>query len=193
MNLVRLQQTKAELRAAGRAVDSMAAARNFEEFLEAWQSFLDRAEKVWIKAERECQPIRNVFEPWQGTYKRLRREDALLAYLHHARNADHHTIQRVTVMAKDVRVKVAPGGTATIDFDPKTRSIRVEGDVLEWSSGPERYALLAFEDRGICYEPPTEHLGVALSNVDPLTVARRGLKFYTDFVEKIEQKLCQSS
>ena len=138
-----LSQTKAEPRAAKRAVDAMTVATSLEELREAWQNFLSRLERVWIKAERECQPARQAFEPWQGKYKRMRRKDPLLAYLHHARNADHHTIQLVAAIAKDVRVKVAPSGTATIDFDLKTGSILVGGDVIQHTVGPARYALLS--------------------------------------------------
>jgi hypothetical protein len=186
-----LSQTRAELRAAKRAVDAMTIATSLEELREAWQNFLTRIEKVWTKAERECQPVRQTFEPWQGKYKRVRRKDPLLAYLHHARNADHHTIQPVASIAKDVRVKVPPGGTATIEVNPTTRRVLVEGDVIEHTVGPARYALLAVEDSGVRYDPPTTHSGIAPVAIDPLGVARCGLEFYTKFVEEIEKKFGQ--
>ena len=49
---------------------------------------------------------------------RTRRRDPLLTYLHHARNADQHTIQPVVLLAQDVRLKLAPGATVVI-IDPR--------------------------------------------------------------------------
>jgi len=157
----------------------MATATSLEELREHWQTFLDRLEKVWVKAERECQPVRRAFEPWQGTYKRTRRRDPLLTYLHHARNADQHTIQPVVLLAQDVRLKLAPGATATIRFDESTGTLTVDGDVLSHAVEPRRYALVPITDAGVRYNPPI---------TDPIGAATSGLEFYTRFVGAAEKK-----
>src|SRR4051794_31615272 len=88
---VRLRSTKAELAAAELAVERMQQASTFIQFKQGWEDLFNILVKIWIKAERECEPVRNKFQPWQGPYKRRRRKDPLLAYVTHARNADHHT------------------------------------------------------------------------------------------------------
>ena len=75
-----LRHSKQELRAARVALEGMRAAKNLEEFAMSWRSFLDRLEKAWKKAERECQPFRNRFQPWQGAFAALRKSEELLRY-----------------------------------------------------------------------------------------------------------------
>jgi hypothetical protein len=134
--MIELHRTKAELRAAKRALETMKSATSLPDMREAWQTFIDRLEKIWVKVERECQPVRSTFQPWQGEHKRMRDSDPLLVYLHQARHADQHSIQPGTLMARDIRVEVRLGGSATITFDERTRAITVEGDALEHAIGP---------------------------------------------------------
>src|SRR5215218_1745734 len=90
-----LHQAKAALRAANRALERMKAARDIEEFEDAWQDYLGSLEKSWVKVERSCQAYRNQFQPWQGKFARRRKKDPLLRYLKHARHADEHTIEEI--------------------------------------------------------------------------------------------------
>ena len=107
-----LGRAKRELRAAMSALEAMRTAATYDEFLTAWQSFLDRLEKVWVKIERECQAFRARFEPWQSAFKRVRDNDELLRYLRQARHADQHSVRlSVEEMAGRIEFKsVVPGG-----------------------------------------------------------------------------------
>ncbi|WP_146009766.1 hypothetical protein [Janthinobacterium sp. ROICE36] len=96
-----LKHPRAELAAASRAIVSMQNAKTMDEFESDWRGFLNCLEKIWQKVERSCQPMRNKFEPWQGTYHGLRKKDMLLRYLKQARDADNHSIQDVA--------KIQPG------------------------------------------------------------------------------------
>jgi hypothetical protein len=184
-----LLRSKRELRAARLAVEGMRAADSFEDYISAWQTFLDRLEKVWVKVERECQPHRPAFEPWQAAAKKLRRDDALLAYLHQARHADQHTIQPT---AADVlggfQVKIPPGHTIEMSIDKAAGTITLRG-LTEAAVllGPCRI-LLPFQNRGVVYTPPRSHLGASLDDPSPHMVAERGLAFYTAFVRQAEVK-----
>jgi hypothetical protein len=68
-----LRYTKAALRAAKTALERMRSTDVFEEFVDEWLIFINCLEKVWVKAERECQPFRNIFEPWQGRFHATRK------------------------------------------------------------------------------------------------------------------------
>jgi hypothetical protein len=48
-------------------------------------------------------------QPWSGPVKHQRRTDALLQYIHQARNSDEHGIQRITDRKIGVQVRGAPG------------------------------------------------------------------------------------
>jgi len=179
---VTLRLTRAELAAAENAVQRMQAAHMFSDFRQAWQDLLNRLAKVWIKSERECQPIRNEFLPWQGSYKRVIRTDPLLAYVSHARNADYHTIQPIAAIAIDIQACLQPGGTAVIEVHNRDERVRLTGEMKEASVSQPKCVLLPITDSGVAYAVPTEHLGETISNNDPLPVAQLALAFYTKFV-----------
>jgi hypothetical protein len=121
-----LHHSKRELTAASRALERMKSSSNFDELEDEWKSFLHSIEKVWVKAERACQHVRNQFEPWQGRFVTERRKDPLLSYLRHARNSDQHTIQEM------------------MEKKPASRSMYIEGggsvhiDRLVWWRGSGR-------------------------------------------------------
>jgi hypothetical protein len=180
-----LQHSKQELRAARLALEGMRVARNLEEFAVSWRSFLDRIEKVWVKAERECQPFRSCFEPWQGTFKALRKNDALLRYLHQARHADQHSIQPTTQeLIAQLQLVIPPLGTVELQLDEEKQTLTVNGECLVGIIRGPSYLLLPIENRGTTFAAPTEHLGVQLLRNDALLVAEKGLAFYEDFVAK---------
>ena len=91
-----LRHPRLELLSAAKALEAMRRAKSLDEFEVEWRAFLNCIEKVWQKAERCCQHVRGRFEPWQGSYHRLRKKDMLLRYLKQARDADNHSIQDVT-------------------------------------------------------------------------------------------------
>ena len=73
-----LYHAKRELASAEKAIRRMSGAQSIEDLEDEWKNFLNSIEKVWVKAERSCQHIRNEFQPWQGKFARERKKDALL-------------------------------------------------------------------------------------------------------------------
>jgi hypothetical protein len=184
-----LHHSKLELRAAKKALDEMRAATSLEEYAISWRSFLDRIEKVWKKAERECQPFRNRFEPWQGTFAALRKKDELLRYLFQARNADQHTIQPTTVeMVGLLQLEIPPLGTVELQLDEEKQTLKIIGECRFGIAPCQGYVLLPIQNQGTTFPPPTEHLGEKLLQNDPFFVAEKGLAFYEDFVVQAEAK-----
>lgn len=191
-----LYQAEAALRAATRALERMKVARNFPDFEDAWQDFLGCLEKSWIKTERACQPFRNKFQPWQGRFDKRRKEDPLLRYLTHARNADEHTLEETVEHHPAHRtINPAYGNSLYIEH----MEIR-GGQIVSYSGDrplvvrdyPARVELCRFRDRGAWYEPPAYHQGKKLQSREPVAVAELGLHFYTDFVRKARERFFTS-
>lgn len=185
-----LRHSKADLRSAARAIEIMKASDSFEAFESEWRVFLTCLEKVWAKVERACQPHKNAFQPWQGQFQALRKKDMLLRYLKQARDADNHSIQDVAVIVP---------GRSTINFlNPKggyIKHLRIsngqvthyEGDpIVQTSTSPHAVAV-AVKNNGNWYNPPTTHLDKAIPDQHPITLAELGLKFYGDYLTKVEQ------
>lgn len=186
-----LKHPRKELRAAARAIDGMKKACSLDEFEAEWRQFLTCLEKVWTKVERSCQTFPSKFEPWQGSYKRLRKKDMLLRYLKQARDADEHSIQDVT--------QVAPG-SRTINFvNPRGGYIEhMEirgGQIVAYSGDPiivkdtsPHPVAVPVKNHGEWFNPPTTHLNVPITSQHPVVLADLGLKFYQQFVDEVERQ-----
>ena len=174
----------------------MKDARNFADFEDAWQDLLGCLEKSWHKIERARQPFRNKFEPWQGRFKKRRKDDPLLRYLAHARNADEHTLEETVVHRPAHRtINPAYGNSLYIEH----MEIR-GGQIVSYSGNkplvvqdyPARVELRRFRDSGAWYEPPAYHQGKKLQSREPVAVAKLGLRFYADFIRKAREKFFAS-
>jgi hypothetical protein len=84
-----------ELRRAVRAHRRLAEANSFEEAEDAWADFLIHAGRVYNKLRAACHghPL-----DWTWWRKKMdeRRDDPLLAYVHHCRNSDTHRLDQTT-------------------------------------------------------------------------------------------------
>jgi hypothetical protein len=179
-----------ELEKAKRKLEDMKSSKSLEDFEENWKSILDCLEKCWIKAERECQGHKNKFEPWQGTYKHLRRNDPLLSYLKQARDTDNHSIQPIVE-------KVA--GKATVKFENSKggviEKLKISNGVITDYSGdpiivefhPGRVEAKAVTNSGKSFNPPHYHRGSQLKNPkDPIEIAKLGIAFYQNYLDQID-------
>lgn len=186
-----LKHPRAELAAASRAIVAMQNAKTMDEFESDWRGFLNCLEKIWQKVERSCQPMRNTFEPWQGTYHGLRKKDMLLRYLKQARDADNHSIQDVA--------KIQPGSMGYKFINPNGGYIKhmeikngqvvhYEGDPMIVEETPPHPVAIAVKNNGEWFNPPTSHLGQAIPNHHPVTLAELGLKFYAAYIDEVESK-----
>lgn len=83
-----------ELRRAGRAHDRLVRAERFEEAEDAWADYLTHANRVFLKLRAACHG--QLEWPWWKRIMDQRRDDPLLAYIHHARNSDTHKLEDTT-------------------------------------------------------------------------------------------------
>ena len=186
-----LKHSKAELRAALRAIEAMNSSDSMDQFESEWREFLTCLEKVWTKVERTCQPHRDAFQPWQGQFQALRKKDMLLRYLKQARDADNHSIQDMT--------KIKPGET-TFNFVNPTGGyihhleirngnvVTYQGDPMVQTTTPPHPVAVPVQNNGIWFNPPTSHLGKPVLNLHPVTLAELGIAFYSNFVDQVEKK-----
>jgi hypothetical protein len=184
-----LKHPRVELRAAARAIDSMRNASSLEEFEAEWREFLTCLEKVWTKVERSCHAVRNKFEPWQGTYHRLRKKDMLLRYLKQARDADNHSIQDFTKIepgSRSIRFKNLKGGYIKHMEIRGGEIAAYEGDPIVIEDKPPQPVAVPVKNNGEWYNPPTSHLGKPVTTHHPVAIAELGLKFYENYVNEAE-------
>lgn len=186
-----LKHPRAELRASARAIDGMRSAKSLEEFEIEWKAFLTCLEKVWNKVECSCQHVRNHFQPWQGTYHRLRNKDMLLRYLKQARDADNHSIQDSTKIepgSRNFRF-VNPSGGYIKYMEIREHEIAAyEGDPIIMEDIPSRLVVVPVKNNGKWFNPPTAHLEQPVTTHHPVALAELGLKFYEKYVNEVERK-----
>jgi len=186
-----LKYPRAELRAAARAIDDMKKANSLEEFEAEWREFLTCLEKVWTKVERSCQAIRHKFEPWQGTYHRLRKKDMLLRYLKQARDADNHSIQdftKIELGSRKIRFANPKGGNIKHMEIRGGEIAAYEGDPIIVEDQPPQPVAVPVKNNGEWYNPPTSHLGNPVTNHHPVVLAELGLKFYENYINEVENQ-----
>lgn len=186
-----LRHPRLELTAASKSIINMSNAKSIDEFETEWRGYLNAIEKLWQKAERCCQPFRSTFQPWQGTFHRLRKKDMLLRYLKQARDADNHSIQDVT--------RIEPGKRGYRFANPKGGYIKhmeirngevvhYEGDPMVVEETPPHPVAIPVKNNGEWFNPPTSHLDQPIPNHHPVLLAELGLKFYSDYLNQIETK-----
>ena len=127
-----------ELRRAGRATNRFMSAETFEDFEDAWADFLGHANKVYLKLRAACHG-QGVDWTWWKKKMNERRDEPLLAYIHHARNSDTHRLEETT--------QRMPAGSHVADI-PGLGPVHY--------SGPNHLRALPVIDCGVVYPVPTE-------------------------------------
>jgi hypothetical protein len=157
MNRKAVDAARAEFNRARDNVEALATlnpATDFEEIQTRWAAFLSAADRMFNKL-KEGSKASPQSTQWYGTKIHIRRNDPLLCYIWHARNADEHTLEIVT--------QNQPGRIVEVEPTPEERDTfeRTRGDrpaaftghaVLEITQPHVR--LLDVMDRGVRYSPP---------------------------------------
>ena len=188
-----LYYAKRELRSAEKAIERMAQAESIEDFEDEWKIYLNSIEKVWVKAERACQYMRNKFQPWQGKFASERKKDALLKYLKHARNSDQHSLAETMqkqAASSSMYIEGGPGVTYIDKLEIRNRQVvEYRGNKpLMIENLPDRLELLRIKDSNKWYNPPKFHKKIKLLWPAPINVATLGLEYYQDFIKQVEEK-----
>lgn len=172
-----------ELQYAKQAIQSFSLQKQFTPTNKDWADFLIHLELVFIKAERGCQDIKDKFLPFQGYYKKLRREDQLLSYLKNARDAVSH--DNIVIIDLEIINKNKIIDYIELEVIDKQGNKRKEKHPLF----PAAIKLKPFYINGKRWNPPVKHLGSPLlPDRDPIECAYLGIKFYQDFLEALRKK-----
>lgn len=122
----------------------------------------------------------NKSESWLGKKKRERRVDPLLRYLHQARHVNEHGLGPVTEpqLPKAVLVEDGKQVAAIENMVGNKGTFRSLNDqpmdlekVNEFRIYRETAKLIPVLNRGVQYDPPTEHMGSKIDDPAPMTVA----------------------
>jgi len=118
----------------------------------SWTTFLLHANRVFSKLEQGSKG--GACAHWYGQIKRQRRQDSLLSYVHHARNAGEHG--NLAISVHDV---IISGFQPRVALTFTQQSLATGGPSSGITFVPPFIRLLPVVDRSVRYEPPVEHLG----------------------------------
>lgn len=95
MDLSAVEQAGVRLHKAERALERLTKATGFAEAEDAWSDFLLAASGMYSKLQQGAK-VSGKSGEWFGRQVKARRDNAVLRYIHHARNSDEHGIRRIT-------------------------------------------------------------------------------------------------
>jgi hypothetical protein len=149
----------------------------------AWVDFLLAASSIYSKLEQGAKHGSGKSAAWFGRKKSQRKTDPLLRYIHHARNAEEHGIERVTRRASS-RVTVEAGTYVQLRSDGENWNI--EHMIGSIQPAYDRVALVPVRDSrfGDIFQPPWQHLGQTLPDRTPKTIATLGLSYLERMIEE---------
>ncbi len=183
MDKAAVEASSASLTKAIASAEAMRTAKTMVDFGTAWSDFLLAAGRIFAKLEQGAK-ISGRSKAWFGRQKHQRQTDPLLAYIHHARNADEHGIERITEV-KPGSIGIGSKGATHI----KRLIIgggRIEGetsgDPLVIAITPATATLIPVTDRGNVYKPPTEHQGIPLEDTSPLAIAELAISYMRNMI-----------
>jgi hypothetical protein len=176
MHPIALTQAADRLNQASEAVAAMGDTKDPARIELHWIQFLVAANTFYSKLERGSKDS-GKSAAWYGRKKHERRTDELFKYLHHARNADEHGIEQITQRASSF-MTLGPGAEATLISDGKS-SWTVHDVKGEIGYPQDLVRLFRVHDRkhGNSFDPPTRHLGQALTDLTPIAVATVALGY----------------
>jgi hypothetical protein len=191
-----IRHSRARLENACEALQRLDEAQTLDAAERAWSALLLAGNAIYSKLEQGSK-VNGQATAWFGRAKHKRKYDPLLCYMHHARNAEEHTIEDVTNRRKAGEASF----TFREPFDPKKLEglqLRVDldkrGQVLVSSSdedvvSTEMYdkpslVLVRVKDSGVYFDPPYEHLGIGLPSRSPSTIGSLFVVFLTTLIDE---------
>ncbi|HUZ32008.1 MAG TPA: hypothetical protein VMV19_07880 [Xanthobacteraceae bacterium] len=193
-----IRQSVVRLQKARDALKRLEATSTLDETESAWADLLLSGNAIYSKLEQGAKAGGGKASAWYGRIKKLRKDDPLLSYVHHARNSEEHGIEDVTKRMK--------AGDATLTFrepfDPgKMHGLQLNigadsrGHVRVSSSNEDvvstrmydqpSLALVRVKDSrfGDYFDPPYEHLGTKLADQSPLTVGSLFVAYLAQLID----------
>ena len=171
MEKAALNLARTDFDRAFQSMTDLAGTDYFSEIERHWSAFLVSAHRVCTKLESASKPCPKA-SPWWGRKRHEIRNDPLLSYVWHARNADEHGLHQVT--------QKHPGAFTLVPPTPE----RPIGEVQV--TYPHIY-LVDVVDRGVTYPVPNSHGGGPISKAHPNNVGLLALRFLEECLKEAEQ------
>ena len=142
----------------------------FDDLEDAWADFLTHANRVYLKLRAACYGQGRDWTWWKKMMDE-RRDDPLLAYIHHARNSDTHRLDETT--------ERLPAG----EYLGEMNGVR-----FRYSIGRHLRPLDVI-DKGVVYPRPQEHNGRPHDFADVRFMALMGSRYLTTLVAEAASRL----
>lgn len=177
-----------EISAAKKCIEFMENSKNHDEYEGHWRDFLTHIDKSFNKLLCATKPVKGKFSSYFSKNMMLRKADEMLVYLLQARNSDFHSTQDIAQLSPAHTTFGAMPGVSSLFVKKMVINNgfleHYEGDPLMVSFHPNTTRVVAVENQGQRYNPPSMHLGEHLSNNHPTTLAKLGVTFYENWINE---------
>jgi hypothetical protein len=188
MKKAAIDQARERLDRARDAISRMQSSVKYRPYASAWSDFLLAASGIYSKLQEGAKGC-GISDGWFGRKKHERKNDELLRYLHHARNADEHGLGGTELLYRSFRVVSGNVRSIGVGFnaagDPEF-NIDKDPDAVVESDGFSLMLKAVKDTRyGDTFLPPKQHLGEALPpEPKALDVARMAIKYLEGMVDE---------
>lgn len=191
--IIDLNPSKKEIRNAERCLEKMKSSSDYDEYEANWRNCLNHIEKCFEKIRIATKPIEGKFSSKLSLELMAIKTDSLLCYLKQARNADNHSIQDISKLIPGgmEMTSMLSGGSHYIKQLTINNGVltHYEGDPVKITFTPTTIEVTEIINRGSKYSPPNSHLGKTFSSKNPIDLARKGIEFYSEVINKTEKEL----
>lgn len=165
------------LKLSKKAAVDLRFARTFDEFEDAWLTFLLHAKGVYVQLKAACKGNAKAMQ-WLGAKNAERRNDALMQYVFQSRDfAEHEPGAGARLEPGSLAIGVSSPGMSTSvrldgSFETGLKVTSMDGKPIKIVNTPTHIKLLPVTARGgIVHQPPAMHLGRLINEPTPPVVA----------------------
>jgi hypothetical protein len=185
---------KEKLSIAHSKVAAMRAANDIYALAGLWEEFLTLQQQVFLRLRKAFEHGQS--QAWSDAVFNEQRTDEMLKYILHARNANEHGIDNITETSpSQLTIKPKEGTTLSVKHmivDSRGPAPWVAMDHETMAKAvvsflPATIKLVRVRDRGIDYDPPTNHLGQRL-DATPIIVAELTTSYLARKVTEAENQ-----
>lgn len=184
-----IEQARERLGRLRRAAEVFCSNAPSKEREGAWFDFLHAQGTIFSKIEQAAK-VSNTSDRWFAAKKAERKSDELLRYLHHARNAQEHSIRvisssGITVLRGNIRLR-GGGDTASLTFatDHEGKGFASSENVSNFEFLEDEIVLEDVVDRGVTYQVPKQHLGSAISHLENRQIIELARKYFEILIKE---------
>ena len=170
----------------------------FEHFDRPWYQLLVAGNSVYSKLEQGSK-TNGKSQAWYGRMKKIRKDDELLSFMHHARNSEEHGLSSSTTGGQIKLTPVSEG--AAVVSEPargskaaaKTSSTAGRDADFQLSITPIRLIRVRDDRYNDYFDPPTSHKGLPIDEALPIPVAELYIAYLSTLIEDAKSYVSEVS